>query len=81
MTKVYCGKCAVLVMEVLPKRGYIEKGPTYEDTLRNLFGGNHCACERQKKNEFLRAQNAVVSERGAILLSDLPGADSLTEIG
>ena len=75
MTKVYCGTCAALVMEVSPKRGHIEKGSTYEDTLNRLFGENHCTCERQTANEFLRVQNAVVSEKGAILLSDLPLAD------
>ena len=75
MTKVYCGKCAALVMEVLPRRGYIEKGPTYEETLNNLFGENYCSCERRAEQEFLRAQNAVVFEKGAILLSDLPVAD------
>jgi len=74
MTKVYCGKCAALVMEVLPGRDYIEKGPTYEETLNNLFGENYCTCERQAEQEFLRAQNAVLSETGAILLSDLPVA-------
>ena len=79
MTKVYCGVCAALVMEVSPKRGYIEKGLTYEDTLENLFGENHCACESQEANEFLRAQNVVVSEKGAILLSDLREAQKLKE--
>lgn len=78
MTKVFCGKCAALVMEVLPGRGHIEKGPTYKDMLRNLFGQNYCACERQAANEFLRAQNVVVSEKGAILLSDLPVMDRVT---
>lgn len=80
MTKVYCGVCAALVMEVLPNRGLIEKGPTYQDTLQNLFGENYCSCEKRNANEFLRAQNAVLSEQGAILLSDLSSADRMARL-